>query len=304
MPLCADRPLLRPRRLPVFHSWMNEPSAASLAPALAQLAALALDPQHHECRRTKRHQSADAEPGPAVVGGRPRLPARRPAGPEHRADGGGPDPRRRRGVRWNGSTGLFNASAAPGRPLRDGRIPALPRPDRRRRADRLVPRDRPGRADHASRRIERRASRRAGRAAASTSRSPRRSPLSASGGCRSDARRSSWWCHRGHALAEPGAVDVSIRDEPFLVLDRRFDARQRADALCAAAGFVPRMVLEADDLTTVRGYVAAGLGVAILPADAALSPRTVSVPLTAPGRAPGLRAGLGRRASSLGRSRR
>ncbi|AMM19417.1 hypothetical protein AX769_03760 [Frondihabitans sp. PAMC 28766] len=88
---------------------------------------------------------------------------------------------------------------------------------------------------------------------------------------------------RGHALAEVGAVDVSdVSGEPFLVLDRRFDARQRADALCAAAGFSPRVVLEADDLTTVRGYVAAGLGVAILPADGALSPRTVSVPLTDP----------------------
>jgi DNA-binding transcriptional LysR family regulator len=85
---------------------------------------------------------------------------------------------------------------------------------------------------------------------------------------------------RGHDLAEAEAVDVAdVRGEPFLVLDRRFDARQRADALCAAAGFSPRVVLEADDLTTVRGYVAAGLGIAILPADGALSPRTVSVRL-------------------------
>lgn len=86
-----------------------------------------------------------------------------------------------------------------------------------------------------------------------------------------------------HPLAGRHAVDLAdVRDEAFLVLDRRFDARQRADALCVAAGFTPRIVLEADDLVTVRGYVAAGRGVAVLPADAALSPRTVSVPLADP----------------------
>jgi LysR family transcriptional activator of glutamate synthase operon len=85
---------------------------------------------------------------------------------------------------------------------------------------------------------------------------------------------------KGHDAAQAETVDLAdVRDESFLVLDRRFDARQRADALCAAAGFTPRVVLEADNLTTVRGYVAAGLGIAILPADATLSPRTVSVRL-------------------------
>lgn len=86
---------------------------------------------------------------------------------------------------------------------------------------------------------------------------------------------------KGHVAAEADTVDLAqVRDEAFLVLDRRFDARQRADALCAASGFTPRVVLEADNLTTVRGYVAAGLGIAILPADATLSPRTVNVRLT------------------------
>lgn len=87
----------------------------------------------------------------------------------------------------------------------------------------------------------------------------------------------------GHPLAEREVVDLAdVRDDAFLVLDRRFDARQRADALCSAAGFRPQIALEADDLVTLRGYVAAGLGVAVLPADAALSPRTVSVPLVDP----------------------
>ncbi|RFA08118.1 hypothetical protein B7R54_01970 [Subtercola boreus] len=84
----------------------------------------------------------------------------------------------------------------------------------------------------------------------------------------------------GHRMAGAGSVALSdVSDEAFLALDHRFDARDRADALCAAAGFSPRIALEADNLLTVRGYVAAGLGVAILPADASLSPRTVSVPI-------------------------
>jgi LysR family transcriptional regulator, transcription activator of glutamate synthase operon len=89
---------------------------------------------------------------------------------------------------------------------------------------------------------------------------------------------------KGHRLAQSAQIDLAaLHDEPFLVLGQRFDARQRADALCAAAGFSPRVVLEADNFMTVRGYVAAGLGVAILPADTSLSPQIASIPLSAPG---------------------
>jgi LysR family transcriptional activator of glutamate synthase operon len=87
----------------------------------------------------------------------------------------------------------------------------------------------------------------------------------------------------GHRLANSPAVGLAeVRDESFLALDHRFDARQRADALCAAAGFSPQIVLESDNFMTIRGYVAAGLGIAILPADASASLRTVSVPLESP----------------------
>jgi DNA-binding transcriptional LysR family regulator len=84
----------------------------------------------------------------------------------------------------------------------------------------------------------------------------------------------------GHPLATASTVALaSVRDEPFLTLDPQFDTRQRADALCAAAGFSPKVVLEADDVVTIRGYVASGMGVAILPVDATPSPRTVSLPI-------------------------
>jgi LysR family transcriptional regulator, transcription activator of glutamate synthase operon len=71
----------------------------------------------------------------------------------------------------------------------------------------------------------------------------------------------------GHPLG--GAASVRLADaagEDFVVLPRLWALRGLTDRLCAAAGFQPRVAFEAEDLTTVRGLVAAGLGVAVLPA--------------------------------------
>lgn len=88
---------------------------------------------------------------------------------------------------------------------------------------------------------------------------------------------------KGHRLAVETAVDLAeVRDDSFLALDHRFDSRSRADELCRRAGIRPRIVLEADDLVTIRGYVATGMGIAILPADGSLSSRTVSIALSTP----------------------
>ena len=62
---------------------------------------------------------------------------------------------------------------------------------------------------------------------------------------------------------------VSLRDvagEPFVGLRRSSALRAQTDELCARAGFSPDVVFEGDDLSTVRGLVAAGLGVAVVPA--------------------------------------
>jgi DNA-binding transcriptional LysR family regulator len=70
-----------------------------------------------------------------------------------------------------------------------------------------------------------------------------------------------------HRLA--GAETVALADvaaEPFVALRPGWLLRDQVDGLCGAAGFSPRLAFEADDLPTVRGFVAAGLGVAILPA--------------------------------------
>jgi DNA-binding transcriptional LysR family regulator len=46
-----------------------------------------------------------------------------------------------------------------------------------------------------------------------------------------------------------------------------FGMRRLLDELCAAAQFQPRIALEASDLSTSAGLVAAGLGISLMPID-------------------------------------
>ncbi len=69
----------------------------------------------------------------------------------------------------------------------------------------------------------------------------------------------------------PGNLIVSLRPASAL--------RQLTDDLCEQAGFCPAVVFEGDDLSTVRGFVAAGLGVAIVPAPRAGSPESATGPV-------------------------
>ncbi len=72
--------------------------------------------------------------------------------------------------------------------------------------------------------------------------------------------------HPGHRLAgraEAHLVEVSHDD--FVMLRPGWDLRTLSDNLCAAAGFSPRVTFECDDLSVVQGFVASGLGVAIVP---------------------------------------
>jgi DNA-binding transcriptional LysR family regulator len=71
---------------------------------------------------------------------------------------------------------------------------------------------------------------------------------------------------------KPGIPLADVAGEPFIALRTSSALRQLGDQLCAAAGFRPKVVFEGDDLSNVRGLVAAGLGVAIVPAPRAGSP--------------------------------
>jgi len=89
----------------------------------------------------------------------------------------------------------------------------------------------------------------------------------------------------GEVPAGPGLPGIRLADvaaEPFIALRTGSALRKLGDDLCAAAGFRPRVVFEGDDLSNVRGLVAAGLGVAIVPAPRAGSPVAGAGPVLYP----------------------
>lgn len=70
----------------------------------------------------------------------------------------------------------------------------------------------------------------------------------------------------GHALAQ--RTEVRLGDaapEPFVMLRPTSSLRRLCDDLCRTAGFAPTVSFECEDISTLRGFVAAGLGVALLP---------------------------------------
>jgi LysR family transcriptional regulator, transcription activator of glutamate synthase operon len=70
--------------------------------------------------------------------------------------------------------------------------------------------------------------------------------------------------HRLARLREVALADAAGED--FVMLRPSWELRTLSDELCAEAGFEPRVAFEVDDLPVVHGFVAAGLGVAIVPA--------------------------------------
>ncbi|MFE9858179.1 LysR family transcriptional regulator [Streptomyces sp. NPDC005780] len=74
---------------------------------------------------------------------------------------------------------------------------------------------------------------------------------------------------QGHRLAEAGTFDLrELRDEAWLQSAYGDRPTMLADA-CARAGFTPRKVIRIAEWTGKFGYVAAGLGVALVPSLAA-----------------------------------
>jgi DNA-binding transcriptional LysR family regulator len=64
----------------------------------------------------------------------------------------------------------------------------------------------------------------------------------------------------------------SVASEPFIIIARARSASfyDHALSICAASGFAPRVVQEANELFTVLSLVGAGLGVSLVPRSAAL----------------------------------
>jgi LysR family transcriptional activator of glutamate synthase operon len=80
---------------------------------------------------------------------------------------------------------------------------------------------------------------------------------------------------RRHRLADRHEVSLDeVAGEPFVLRSAPSRMRDQAVALCRAAGFEPDVAYEADDLPTARGFVAAGLGVSVVPAQGLRVPTT------------------------------
>ena len=86
---------------------------------------------------------------------------------------------------------------------------------------------------------------------------------------------------RDHRLAGQRQVRLAeVAVEPFIGLYAASALWRQTDELCRRAGFRPTVIFEGDDLSNVRGFVAAGLGVAVVPAPRAGSPEAVPGPVT------------------------
>lgn len=70
----------------------------------------------------------------------------------------------------------------------------------------------------------------------------------------------------GHRLGDRDEIAlVEAREDPFVTLREPIGFRRLTDALCARAGFTPRLAFESSEIGTMEGFVSAGLGVAIVP---------------------------------------
>jgi LysR family transcriptional activator of glutamate synthase operon len=71
----------------------------------------------------------------------------------------------------------------------------------------------------------------------------------------------------GHRLAGRRRVRLAeVAGDDFVMVRAGYGLRGLTEDLCARAGFRPRIAFEGEDAETLRGLVAAGLGVAVLPA--------------------------------------
>ncbi|MEV6993909.1 LysR family transcriptional regulator [Streptomyces sp. NPDC093228] len=70
-----------------------------------------------------------------------------------------------------------------------------------------------------------------------------------------------------HRMAQRRRVRLAeVADEPFIVLKTGYGLRSVTETLCRQAGFTPVVGFEGEEVETLRGLVAAGLGVSLIPA--------------------------------------
>ncbi|WP_422128129.1 LysR family transcriptional regulator [Streptomyces misionensis] len=86
-----------------------------------------------------------------------------------------------------------------------------------------------------------------------------------------------------HPLAGRRRIRLAeAAEENFVTLEPGYGLRRITDDLCREAGFAPRIAFEGEEAETIRGLVAAGLGVALLPPPTVPRPGVVELTVTAP----------------------
>lgn len=69
-----------------------------------------------------------------------------------------------------------------------------------------------------------------------------------------------------HPLAKEAAINlIQLKDEPFVLFSEGYSLRPIVWDACIAAGFTPKISFEGQETDTIRGLVAAGMGVSLLP---------------------------------------
>lgn len=83
---------------------------------------------------------------------------------------------------------------------------------------------------------------------------------------------------REHPLARREIIGFEeLADEPFVALDRDHTLRRIFDDACERHGLTPTIAFEGPDITTLRGLIAARLGVGLLPKAAIPAPGIVEI---------------------------
>ncbi|MFX3619592.1 MAG: LysR family transcriptional regulator [Sporolactobacillus sp.] len=69
-----------------------------------------------------------------------------------------------------------------------------------------------------------------------------------------------------HPLAVKESISLKeIENEPMISMKPGYELRKIADKLCRKANFAPNITFEGEEVTTLAGLVASGLGIALLP---------------------------------------
>ncbi len=86
-----------------------------------------------------------------------------------------------------------------------------------------------------------------------------------------------------HRLAKRRTVRLAeLREDTFVCLRQGYGLRTLTDQFCAQAGFSPKIAFEGEEISTLRGLVTVGLGVAIIPAASLPGEATPQLRITEP----------------------